>query len=139
MFHQHHVVKTFAKDHIPDPAGILDVTSPKPASRPPKRDRLPAPSIGTKQVFPKHPYLRTPQPNQWIESPSTVTALSLHTPLPLRVTKPPRQSNKSGSPPVIHFGNFPTEQGSQTGMPVAIPVPKSIPKVLVATPTSPTH
>ena len=127
MFHQHHVVKTFAKDHIPDPAGILDVTSPKPASRPPKRDRLPVPSLGSKQVLPKHPHLPTPKSNQWIESPNTVTALSLHS---TPVAKPPRQFHKPKSPsPVIQFGDFSVKQTP----PTPITVPKEIPKTTPVT------
>ena len=129
MFHQHHVLKTFAKDHIPDPAGILDVTSPKPASRPPKRDRLPVSSSDTKQVLLKHPHLPTPKSNQWIESPNTVTALSLHS---TPVTKPPRQFHKPKSTsPVIHFGwgEFSIKQTP----PTPITVPKEIPKTTPVT------
>ena len=129
MFHQHHLLKTFAKDHIPDPAGILDVTSPKPASRPPKRDRLPVSSSDTKQVLPKHPHLPTPKSNQWIESPNTVTALSLHS---TPVAKPPRQFHKPKSTsPVIHFGwgEFSIKQTP----PTPITVPKEIPKTTPVT------
>ena len=61
--------------------------------------------------------------SKWSVPPNTVASLPLSTP----VTKPPK-SQKSGSPPVIHFGDFPTKQGSPTGMPVAIPVPKSTPR-----------
>ena len=64
---------------------------------------------------------------QWSVSPNTVTSLSLSS-ITTPVTKPPRQSHKSGSPPMIHFDDFPTEQGSPTPEPVAIPVPKSTPR-----------
>ena len=67
------------------------------------------PDRSTKQVSPKHSYLRTPEPNQLIESPNTVT-ISITTP----VTEPPRQSHSSRSPSVIHFGDFPTDQRSST-------------------------
>ena len=64
------------------------------------------PDRSTKQVSPKHSYLRTPEPNQLIESPNTVT-ISINTP----VTEPPRHNSRS---PPIHFGVFPTDQTTVT-------------------------
>ena len=122
IFHQHHVVKTFVKDHTPDPAGTPDVAPPKPASRAPKRDCLPMPPTGTNPTANQQANFES---IQWSVPPNTVTAPPLSS---TPVTKPPRQSHKSRSPPVIHFGDFLTNQRSPALVLVAVSVPKSTPR-----------
>ena len=113
MFHQHHVVKTFAKDQIPDPAGTPDVTFSK-------RDCLPMPPTGTNPTANQQSNFES---IQWSVSPNTVIALPLSS-ITTPVTEPPRQSHSSRSPSVIHFGDFPTDQRSSTATPTAISNPR---------------